>query len=141
MMAEIVTMKIGPRKILDYDEKDPDNNTIAAIGWHDGLSQKEVWSCSGGWWKLEPGRAVRCDIGIVLNPDNVVVCVAKIKGIVKREDMRMWFLGDLAGERYEPWIGKTFERNDSKNPIAYFDEHAIIPPESVTNKMTILNSR
>ncbi len=72
---------------------------------------------------------------------NVVVCVAKIKGIVKREDMRMWFLGDLAGERYEPWIGKTFERNDSKNPIAYFDEHAIIPPESVTNKMTILNSR
>ena len=122
MMAEIVTMKIGPRKILDYDEKDPDNNTIAAIGWHDGLSQKEVWSCSA-------------------NPDNVVVCVAKIKGIVKREDMRMWFLGDLAGERYEPWIGKTFERNDSKNPIAYFDEHAIIPPESVTNKMTILNSR
>ena len=81
MMAEIVTMKIGPRKILDYDEKDPDNNTIAAIGWHDGLSQKEVWSCSAGWWKLEPGRAVRCDIGIVLNPDNVVVCVAKIKGI------------------------------------------------------------
>ena len=141
MMAEIVTRKIGPRKILDYDEKDPDNNTIAAIGWHDGLSQKEVWSCSAGWWKLEPGRAVRCDIGIVLNPDNVVVCVAKIKGIVKREDMRMWFLGDLAGERYEPWIGKTFERNDSKNPIAYFDEHAIIPPESVTNKMTILNSR
>ena len=67
--------------------------------------------------------------------------IAKIKGIVKREDMRMWFLGDLAGERYEPWIGKTFERNDSKNPIAYFDEHAIIPPESVTNKMTILNSR
>ena len=67
--------------------------------------------------------------------------IAKIKGIVKREDMRMWFLADLAGERYEPWIGKTFERNDSKNPIAYFDEHAIIPPESVTNKMTILNSR
>ena len=67
--------------------------------------------------------------------------IAKIKGIVKREDMRLWFLGDLAGERYEPWIGTTFERNDSKNPIAYFDEHAIIPPESVTNKMTILNSR
>ncbi|WP_129867706.1 protein-(glutamine-N5) methyltransferase [Bifidobacterium pseudolongum] len=141
MMAEIVTMKIGPRKILDYDEQDPDNHAITAIGWQPDLSQRDVWSCSAGWWKLEPGRAVRCDIGIILNPDNVVVCVAKIKGIVKRDDMRMWFLGDLAGERYDPWIGKTLERNDSKNPIAYFDERAIIPPEAVTAETTTLNSK
>lgn len=32
-MAEIVTMKIGPRKILDYDEQDSDNHAITAIGW------------------------------------------------------------------------------------------------------------
>ena len=127
-MAEIVTMKIGPRKILDYDEQDPDNHAITAIGWQPDLSQRDVWSCSAGWWKLEPGRAVRCDIGI-------------IKGIVKRDDMRMWFLGDLAGERYDPWIGKTLERNDSKNPIAYFDERAIIPPEAVTAETTTLNSK
>lgn len=140
-MAEVVTMKIGPRKILDYDEHDPDNHAITAIGWQPGLTQQDVWSCSAGWWKLEPGRAVRCDIGIILNPDNVVVCVAKIKGIVKRDDMRMWFLGDLAGGRYDAWIGKTLERNDSKNPIAYFDERAIIPPEEVTAETTALNSK
>lgn len=140
-MAEVVTMKIGPRKILNYDEYDPDNHAITAIGWQPDLTQQDVWSCSAGWWKLEPGRAVRCDIGIILNPDNVVVCVAKIKGIVKRDDMRMWFLGDLAGGRYDAWIGKTLERNDSKNPIAYFDERAIIPPEEVTAETTALNSK
>lgn len=140
-MAEIVTMRIGPRKTLDYEERDCEGHLIPAIGWEPGMSEEAVWFCSAGWWKLEPGRAVRCDIGIVLNPDNVVVCVAKIKGIVKREDMRMRFLGELAGERYHPWIGKTLERNDSKNPIAYFDERAIIDPGDVTADTTVLNRK
>lgn len=140
-MAEIVTMRIGPRKTLDYEERDYEGHLIPAIGWEPGMSEEDVWFCSAGWWKLEPGRAVRCDIGIVLNPDNVVVCVAEIKGIVKREDMRMRFLGELAGERYRPWLGKTLERNDSKNPIAYFDERAIIAPEDVTVDTKALNRK
>ncbi|RGW09959.1 protein-(glutamine-N5) methyltransferase [Bifidobacterium pseudolongum] len=141
MMAEIVTMKIGPRKILDYKETDYEGTIIPAIGWEPDMSEEEIWACSAGWWKLEPGRAVRCDIGIVLNPDNIVVCVAKIKGIVKRDDMRMRFLGELAGEYYHPWIGKTLERNDSKNPIAYFDERAIIAPEDVSANTKVLNRK
>lgn len=140
-MAEIVTMKIGPRKTLDYEERDYEGHLIPTIGWEPGMSEEDVWFCSAGWWKLEPGRAVRCDIGIVLNPDNVVVCVAKIKGIVKREDMRMRFLGELAGERYRPWLGQTLERNDSKNPIAYFDEREIITPEDVTADTKVLNRK
>ena len=54
---------------------------------------EEIWRSGNSWWRLEPGRAVRCDLGLVLTPDNVVACVAKINGIIKRDDMRMGFIG------------------------------------------------
>lgn len=83
--------------------------------------------------------AVRCDLGIILTPDNVVACVAKINGIIKRDDMRMGFIGKPIHGDYDNWIGKILERNDSKNPIAYFDERAILPPSKVTKDTEKLN--
>lgn len=100
----------------------------------------EVWDRSSCWWKLEPGRAVRYDTTIVLNPDNVVVCVAEIRSVVKRRDIvHMGFLGRVAGDEYEPWYGKVIDRNGSKNPIAYFDERAILTPGEVTDDTVRLN--
>lgn len=53
--------------------------------------------------------------------------------------MRMGFLGRVAGDGYEPWYGKVIDRNDSKNPIAYFDERAILTPGEVTDDTVRLN--
>lgn len=73
----------------------------------------------------------------------MVACVAKINGIIKRDDMRMGFIGKPIHGDYDNWIGKTLERNDSKNPIAYFDERAILPPAKSlkTLKSLIANLR
>ena len=145
-MAEIVTIKIGPHRDLGFSEQDVYGQNRTVVGWEpewdpkDKSTREEVWHRSCCWWKLEPGRAVRCDLGIVLNPDNVVVYVAKIRGVLKRDDiMRMGFIGDDAGDEYEPWYGKILERNDSKNPIAYFDERAILPPGQVSADTIKLN--
>lgn len=145
-VAEIVTIKIGPHRDLGFSEQDVYGKNRTVVGWEsdwdpkDKSTREEVWHRSCCWWKLEPGRAVRCDLGIVLNPDNVVVYVAKIRGVLKRDDiMRMGFIGDDAGDEYEPWYGKILERNDSKNPIAYFDERAILPPGQVSADTIKLN--
>ena len=69
----------------------------------------------------------------------MVACVAKINGIIKRDDMRMGFIGEPIHGDYDNWIGKILERNDSKNPIAYFDERAILPPNKVTKDTEKLN--
>ena len=83
-MAEIVTIKIGPHRDLGFSEQDVYGQNRTVVGWESDWNPKdksireELWRRSCCWWKLEPGRAVRCDLGIVLNPDNVVVYVAKI---------------------------------------------------------------
>ena len=112
-MAEIVTIKIGPHRDLGFSEQDVYGQNRTVVGWEPEWDPKdksirgELWHRSCCWWKLEPGRAVRCDLGIVLNPDNVVVYVAKIRGVLKRDDiMRMGFIGDDAGDEYEPWYGR-----------------------------------
>jgi len=140
-MAEIVTMKLGPRRELGWVEDLPEGGTRRLVGWEPAMEGdfEEIWRSGNSWWKLEPGRAVRCDIGLILNPDNVVVCVAKINGIIKRDDGRMGFIGKPIHGDYDNWVGKVFERNDSKNPIAYIDERAIIPPSKVSEGTKTLN--
>ena len=156
-MTEIVTMKLGPRRELGWVEDLPEGGTRHLAGWDPKMEGnfEEIWRSGSSWWRLEPGRAVRCDIGIILTPDNVVACVAKINGIIfhpidiisftningiiKRDDMRMGFIGKPIHGDYDNWIGKTLERNDSKNPIAYFDERAILPPSKVTKDTEKLN--
>ena len=49
------------------------------------------------------------------------------------------FLGRVASDGYGPWYGKVIDRNDSKNPIAYFDERAILTPGEVTADTVRLN--
>ena len=51
----------------------------------------------------------------------------------------MGFLGRVASDGYGPWYGKVIDRNDSKNPIAYFDERAILTPGEVTADTVRLN--
>lgn len=145
-MAEIVTIKIGPPQGPRIRGGGRQRDAPPRRRWEDGWDpmdesvRGEVWDRSSCWWKLEPGRAVRCDTAIVLNPDNVVVCVAEIRGVVKRRDiMRMGFLGRVAGDGYEPWYGRVIDRNGSKNPIAYFDERAILTPGEVTADTVRLN--
>lgn len=61
-------------------------------------------------------------------------------GVAKRRDiMRMGFLGRVAGDAYRTWYGRDLDRNDSKNPIAYFDERAILTPDGVTDDTVRLN--
>ena len=126
---------------LGWVEDLPEGGTRHLVGWDPKMEGnfEEIWRSGNSWWRLEPGRAVRCDIGIILTPDNVVACVAKINGIIKRDDMRMGFIGKPIHGDYDNWIGKTLERNDSKNPIAYFDERAILPPSKVTKDTEKLN--
>lgn len=98
------------------------------------MSPKEVWQAGNSWWKLEPDRAVRCDLAVTLNPGNVVVCVAKIRGLIKREDMRMGFIGEPVESKYDAQLGKSLKRNNSKNPIAYFDECDVLVSDEVKKK-------
>ena len=123
-MTEIVTMKLGPRRELGWVEDLPEGGTRHLVGWDPKMEGnfEEIWRSGNSWWRLEPGRAVRCDIGII-----------------KRDDMRMGFIGKPIHGDYDNWIGKTLERNDSKNPIAYFDERAILPPSKVTKDIEKLN--
>ncbi|WP_137655074.1 hypothetical protein [Bifidobacterium moukalabense] len=96
----------------------PAGTLLHVVGWtpKDESVRGEVWDRISYWWKLEPGRAVRYDTAIVLNPDNVVVCVAEIRGVVKRRDiMRMGFLGQVAGDAYRTRYGRVLDRNDSKS--------------------------
>ena len=112
----------------------------AALGiWWDGIPRWKATSRKSGAPATAGGGSVRCDFGIILTPDNVVACVAKINGIIKRDDMRMGFIGKPIHGDYDNWIGKILERNDSKNPIAYFDERAILPPSKVTEDTEKLN--
>lgn len=145
-MAEIVTIKIGPPQGPRIRGGGRQRDAPPRRRWEDGWDpmdesvRGEVWDRSSCWWKLEPGRAVRYDTTIVLNPDNVVVCVAEIRGVVKRRDIvHMGFLGRVAGDEYEPWYGRVLDRNGSKNPIAYFDERAILTPGEVTADTVRLN--
>ncbi|WEV75955.1 hypothetical protein [Bifidobacterium sp. ESL0800] len=59
--------------------------------------------------------------------------------MIKREDMRMGFIGEPVKRQYDAWLGKTLKRNDSKNPIAYFDERDILAPDEVETGTTFLN--
>ena len=129
-MTEIVTMKLGPRRELGWVEDLPEGGTRHLVGWDPKMEGnfEEIWRSGNSWWRLEPGRAVRCDLGLVLTPD-----------IIKRDDMRMGFIGKPIHGDYDNWIGKILERNDSKNPIAYFDERAILPPDKVTKDTEKLN--
>ena len=76
---------------LGWVEDLPEGGTRHLVGWDPKMEGnfEEIWRSGNSWWRLEPARAVRCDIGIILTPDNVVACVAKINGIIKRDDMRM----------------------------------------------------
>ena len=134
-MTEIVTMKLGPRRKIGWVEDLPEGGTRHLVGWDPKMEGdfEEIWRSGNSWWRLEPG------LGLVLTPDNVVACVAKINGIIKRDDMRMGFIGKPIHGDYDNWIGKILERNDSKNPIAYFDERAILPPDKVTKDTEKLN--
>lgn len=134
-MAEIITFKLGPRKAVH--EPLPEGGFRDFIGWVPGLTPAEVWKSASSWWKVEPGRAVRCNYAVVLTPDNVVVCVATVEGLIKRGD-RMGFLGKPV-QRFDPWLGKRLERNDSKNPVAYINEDDVAPPEEVTSKTKKVN--
>ncbi|MCO6557923.1 MAG: protein-(glutamine-N5) methyltransferase [Bifidobacterium sp.] len=131
-------MKLGPRRPVRHEEL-PEGGYREFIGWQEGMSPEEVWQAGNSWWKLEPGRAVRCDLAVILNPENVVVCVAKIRGLIKRDDMRMGFIGEPVERKYDVWLGKTLKRNDSKNPIAYLDEYDILSPDEVKKNTKILN--
>ena len=74
-MTEIVTMKLGPRRELGWVEDLPEGGTRHLVGWDSKMEGdfEEIWRSGNSWWRLEPGRAVRCDLGIILTPDNVVV--------------------------------------------------------------------
>ena len=104
-MTEIVTMKLGPRRKIGWVEDLPEGGTRHLVGWDPKMEGdfEEIWRSGNSWWRLEPGRAVRCDLGLVLTPDNVVACVAKINGIIKRDDMRMGFIGKPIHGDYDNW--------------------------------------
>ena len=89
----------------------------------------------------QDGRQLRGDLALrqQLVATRARPGVAKINGIIKRDDMRMGFIGKPIHGDYDNWIGKILERNDSKNPIAYFDERAILPPDKVTKDTEKLN--
>ncbi|KFF30616.1 hypothetical protein BBOMB_1479 [Bifidobacterium bombi DSM 19703] len=131
-------MKLGPRKPVRHEPL-PEGGYREFIGWKEGMSPVDVWHAGNSWWKIEPGRAVRCDLAIILNPYNVVVCVARIRGLIKRKDMRMGFIGEPIDGTYDAWLGKILDRNNSKNPIAYFDEMDILAPSKVKPDTKFLN--
>lgn len=149
---EIMTIQIRDGIDLDFDEIDRNTNTPRTrIGWDDALAaleavdpraaREELWHRSSGWWKLEPGRAIRCDLAIVIDPNRIVRCVAHIDGVIKGGDYRLdriQLLGSVAGPEYDPWYGKLVQRNASKNPIAYIDEQAILPPKDVTGDTSVI---
>ena len=70
-MTEIVTMKLGPRRELGWVEDLPEGGTRHLVGWDPKMEGdfEEIWRSGNSWWRLEPGRAVRCDLGLVLTPE------------------------------------------------------------------------
>lgn len=112
---EVMTIKLGP-KVLDHDESIPREY----YGWDPSFTEADAWLSGRGWWKIRPGRAIECDLAVVLNAECKIVAVARITGLRKGET-RLLLDGDLL--QGHKWVGKHVKRNDSKNPIAYFDQN------------------
>lgn len=111
---EIMTIKLGPT-VLDHDDSIPRER----YGWDSSFTEADAWLSGRGWWKIRPGRAIECYFAVVLNADNIVVAVARITGLRKGET-RLLLDGDLL--LHHEWVGKHVKRNNSQNPIAYFDQ-------------------
>ena len=77
-MTEIVTMKLGPRRELGWVEDLPEGGTRHLVGWDPKMEGdfEEIWRSGNSWWRLEPGRAVRCDLD------------SRQRGGVRRQDQR-----------------------------------------------------
>ncbi|RSX56532.1 protein-(glutamine-N5) methyltransferase [Bifidobacterium samirii] len=130
-MAEIMTIKLGGR--TNFVEEIPYGGGAkrSQYGWEEGMTEDQCWEAAQGWWRLEPGRAIRAKLALVLNNDSEVVAIGRIEGVVKGED-RLWLLGKQDATGYEQWLHKHVNRNRSQNPIAYFDEKRFVKPEDVT---------
>ncbi|MCI1983208.1 MAG: protein-(glutamine-N5) methyltransferase [Bifidobacteriaceae bacterium] len=109
-----MTIKLGP-KVLDHDETIPRE----FYGWDPDCTEEDSWRSGQGWWKIRAGRAIECDLAVVMNADCMIVAVARIKGLWKG-DSRHLLEGDLL--KGHKWLGKHVKRNNSQNPIAYFDQ-------------------
>lgn len=118
---------------------EPFRKTRDFYGWKSGMTQEQSWLAAQGWWKLRADRAVNAELAIVVNNTDTIVAVAHVEGIVKG-DTRNWILGKLdESGKYEPWIGKRLQLNNSRNPIAYLDAKSFTPPEKVTKDTSTIN--
>lgn len=142
--SEIVVLKIRNEVPLDHPEEDANNpgRMRTVIGWGPELAEfegrsphwahEEVWHRSNGWRVLDPGRAVSCELALVVDPEERVRCVAKVMGVMKRDlDERVSVIGPVEDDKYLPWYGKKVRLNRSKNSVTYIDAKDVIPPDEL----------
>jgi hypothetical protein len=100
---EVVTIKLGEKS------------------WQEGLTEKNYLERARGNWRTDPRRIISCDRVVVVSPRSEIVAVGEIESIRKEGDHRISFNAKVDENKRE-WIGKYVDRNESRNPIAYFDE-------------------
>ncbi|MDR0308637.1 MAG: hypothetical protein LBH87_01745 [Coriobacteriales bacterium] len=107
---------------------------LSQNSWQEGLSNKDYIDMASSNWRTDPRRMIGCDNVIILSPRSKIVAVGKIKSISKENDRRISFNATVDDGK-QSWIGRFADRNQSRNPIAYFDaydfehNHLINKPE------------
>lgn len=142
--SEIVVLKIRDEVPLEHPDEDVNNpgRLRTVIGWGPQLAafekmsphwaHEEVWHRSNGWRVLDPGRAVCCELALVVDFEERVRCVARVMGVMKRDlDERVSVIGPVEDERYLPWYGKKVRLNRSRNSVTYIDVQDVIDPDQL----------
>ena len=78
------------------------------------------------WWRARPSRVIDARFLLIVDIDDKIVAVGRIRGVEKDIDGESGRLAILVNE--EPGnelIGKTLRTNDSRNPVNYIDAHTM----------------
>lgn len=120
MAREILTARLGARKETDGP----------TVGWIEGMSTADAWEHGRSWWRMNPGRAIECELMLILDPDYTVIAVGTIDGLMKGENYSEFKRAEIVGEVIDDheYMGCTVNRTGSQNPISYVTDRDIIAP-------------
>lgn len=117
------------RRWVDDPEPMDDGAQRTGRGWHEGVSDVDLYNSVRGWWEISPttvaARGVRYAVAVHEGVTRMVVEIDPA-GWVQRSDGRRLFAGKVlhSGSVHEGYIGRVGRRvpfaTNSQNPITYW---------------------
>jgi len=85
------------------------------------LTQADWMERGRQWWRARPARVIDAERLVIVDADEKIVAVGRIRGVEKGLDGsgRLAILVNL--EQDSELVGQTLRTNDSRNPVNYVD--------------------